>query len=70
LPGRLPTNHIDVHGIEVLENDLLSSNGTCIFVSHDRRFVQSVATRFFLIHQGALREIAGVEPYYELLRTQ
>jgi ATP-binding cassette, subfamily F, member 3 len=65
-----PTNHIDVHGIEVLEEDLLDSGGTCIFVSHDRRFVQSVATRFFLIYAGKLREIASVEPYYELLAKE
>ena len=62
-----PTNHIDVQGIEMLEDDLLASAGTVIFVSHDRRFVQQVASRFFLIHEGRLREIASVEPYYALL---
>jgi len=62
-----PTNHIDVQGIEMLEDDLLSSAGTVIFVSHDRRFVQQVASRFLLIHEGRLREIASVEPYYALL---
>jgi len=62
-----PTNHIDVQGIEMLEDDLLSTAGTVIFVSHDRRFVQQIASRFFLIHDGKLREIASVEPYYALL---
>lgn len=62
-----PTNHIDVQGIEMLEDDLLSSAGTIIFVSHDRRFVQQIASRFFVIHAGRLREIASVEPYYALL---
>jgi ABC-type multidrug transport system ATPase subunit len=62
-----PTNHIDVQGIEMLEADLLSTAGTVIFVSHDRRFVQQIASRFLLIHDGKLREIASVEPYYALL---
>jgi ATPase subunit of ABC transporter with duplicated ATPase domains len=62
-----PTNHIDVQGIEMLEEDLLASAGTVIFVSHDRRFVQQIASRFFLIHHGRLREIASIEPYYALL---
>jgi ATP-binding cassette subfamily F protein 3 len=71
-PGLLmldePTNHIDVEGIENLEQELLSSSAACIFVSHDRRFVNTVANRFFLIRDGALREIGDVQPYYELLR--
>jgi ATPase subunit of ABC transporter with duplicated ATPase domains len=62
-----PTNHLDVQGIEMLEDDLLSATGTVIFVSHDRRFVQHVASRCFLIHNGRLREIASIASYYALL---
>jgi ATPase subunit of ABC transporter with duplicated ATPase domains len=62
-----PTNHIDVQGIEMMEADLVDSSGTVMFVSHDRRFVETVATRFCLIHEGALVEIESAEPYYELL---
>ena len=62
-----PTNHLDVQGIEMLEAELLSAAGTVIFVSHDRRFVQQVASRYFLIHHGRLREIASIAPYYGLL---
>lgn len=62
-----PTNHLDVQGIEMLEDDLLSATGTVIFVSHDRRLVQHVASRCFLIHNGRLREIDGIAPYYALL---
>lgn len=65
-----PTNHIDVQGIETLEDEMLSAETTCLFVSHDRRFVQNVANRFFLIIDGNLREISGVEPYYELLNKK
>lgn len=62
-----PTNHLDVQGIEMLEEDLLASAGTMAFVSHDRRFVQRIANRFLLIHQGRLREVTGLESYYALL---
>ena len=62
-----PTNHIDLAGIEKLEEDILESSGTFIFVSHDRRFISHVANRFFLINGGRLQEIESVEPYYELI---
>lgn len=62
-----PTNHIDVAGIEQLEDSLTKPGQTSIIVSHDRRFISNVATRFFLIHDGRLREIGDIEPYYELL---
>ena len=64
-----PTNHIDVQGIEQLEKDILSYTGACLFVSHDRRFVDNVANRFFLILDGILHEVASVQPYYDLLRN-
>ncbi len=62
-----PTNHIDVQGIEMLEQDLLDSNATIILVSHDRRFLQNVANRFFLINDSVLSEISDVQQYYDLL---
>lgn len=40
-----PTNHMDIVGKETLENMLTSFNGTVIFVSHDRYFVNKVATK-------------------------
>lgn len=64
-----PTNHIDVQGAEMMEQDLINSAGTLVFVSHDRRFVSTVATRFLLIHQGMLQEIESAEPYYQLLAS-
>lgn len=74
VPGLLlldePTNHIDVQGIEDLESELLGYPGTCLFVSHDRRFVNTVANRFFLIKEGHLQEIGDVAPYYELLQQR
>lgn len=50
-----PTNHLDVQGIEQLEEDLTSASATCIFVSHDRRFVRRVANRIVTIEDGLMR---------------
>ena len=40
-----PTNHLDVDGIEQLEDALISGTSTVLLVSHDRRFLERVATR-------------------------
>jgi len=40
-----PTNHMDMEAIEALNNALKEWDGTLIFVSHDREFVSSLATR-------------------------
>jgi ATPase subunit of ABC transporter with duplicated ATPase domains len=42
-----PTNHLDIMGIEQLEHSLIESGSTVIFVSHDRRFVERVASQVF-----------------------
>jgi ATPase subunit of ABC transporter with duplicated ATPase domains len=47
-----PTNHVDIAGQERLEAEILEHAPTCIVVSHDRRFVAGVATRFVLIEGG------------------
>jgi len=54
-----PTNHLDMETKRVLEDALSSYNGTIIFVSHDRYFVDEIATRTYqfennniLVHQG------------------
>ncbi len=54
-----PTNHLDTGSIEWIENFLASYKGTCIFVTHDRYFLDRIATRIvelsngtFFSHQG------------------
>ena len=54
-----PTNHIDIPGQERLETELLAQGATCVLVSHDRRFVEAVGTRFLRIEGGQLRELDG-----------
>ncbi len=49
-----PTNHLDIPAIEWLENFLLGYRGTLLFVSHDRAFVQKLATRIIELDRGQL----------------
>lgn len=52
-----PTNHVDIPGQEQLEAELLAQGTTCVLVSHDRSFVQTVGNRFFRIAEGRMRQI-------------
>ncbi|TCH96650.1 ABC-F family ATP-binding cassette domain-containing protein [Roseococcus sp. SYP-B2431] len=52
-----PTNHIDIPGQEQLEAELLAQGATCVLVSHDRRFVEAVGTRFLRIEGDQAREV-------------
>ncbi|MCL2497420.1 MAG: ATP-binding cassette domain-containing protein [Symbiobacteriaceae bacterium] len=61
-----PTNHIDIETREMLENALLDFDGTILFVSHDRYFIQKIAQRIFAI--GNL-EIITYEGDYEEYRA-
>lgn len=63
-----PTNHIDIKGCEVLEEELKSKNITCIIVSHDRDFIENVATRLFLIDNNKMIEINSADEYYEKVK--
>jgi ATP-binding cassette subfamily F protein 3 len=49
-----PTNHLDLRAKDVLLNSLSEFNGTVVFVSHDRYFIERLATRVFEIGNGAL----------------
>jgi ATPase subunit of ABC transporter with duplicated ATPase domains len=59
-----PTNHIDIDGKEELEAQLSESGATLLMTSHDRRFIDNVATRFLLVTDGGLREIHDPEMFY------
>ena len=50
-----PTNHLDMESIESLNTALESTRGTLIFVSHDREFVSSLATRIIEMKPGDRR---------------
>jgi ATP-binding cassette subfamily F protein 3 len=47
-----PTNHLDIPAAEILEEALVAFEGTVLFVSHDRRFLENVATRVVSVRAG------------------
>jgi ATPase subunit of ABC transporter with duplicated ATPase domains len=59
-----PTNHLDIAGQEALEEQLEDSGVTCLFVSHDRYFTRTAATRFLEVRKGRLVEIDGAEDFF------
>lgn len=54
-----PTNHLDIPAIEWLENFLMGFKSTLLFVSHDRSFVQKLATRIIELDRGKLTSWLG-----------
>ncbi|MCX7171136.1 MAG: ABC-F family ATPase [Proteobacteria bacterium] len=63
-----PTNHLDMESIESLNTALDKYTGTLVFVSHDREFVSSIATRIFEIKGGAIIDYKG--NYEDYLASQ
>src|SRR5919204_974891 len=49
-----PTNHLDIPAQEMLEDALNDFEGTILFVSHDRYFIDAIATRLWIIEDGAV----------------
>src|SRR6202165_1851158 len=49
-----PTNHLDIPAQEMLEDALLDFEGTIVFVSHDRYFIDAIATRLWSIENGTV----------------
>jgi ATP-binding cassette subfamily F protein 3 len=54
-----PTNHLDVEACEVLEEALREYQGTLVVISHDRTFLNALATRVVEVRAGRLREFPG-----------
>jgi ATP-binding cassette subfamily F protein 3 len=54
-----PTNHLDIASREALEEVLAGFEGTILFVSHDRYFIDRLATRLWVIENGYLRTYLG-----------
>jgi ATPase subunit of ABC transporter with duplicated ATPase domains len=63
-----PTNHMDMESIESLNIALDKYAGTLIFVSHDREFVSSLATRILEVRDGRIIDFRG--GYEEYLSSQ
>jgi ATP-binding cassette, subfamily F, member 3 len=54
-----PTNHLDIESVEMLESALESFDGTAIFVSHDRYFLDRIADRILEVRDGEVRSYEG-----------
>jgi ATP-binding cassette subfamily F protein 3 len=54
-----PTNHLDIEACEVLEEAFQAYTGTLLFVSHDRAFINALATRVVEVEHGRLEEHLG-----------
>jgi len=54
-----PTNHLDISARENLEEMLSAFDGTILFVSHDRYFIDRIATRIWAIEDGAVHQYLG-----------
>ena len=54
-----PTNHLDIDAIYWLENTIERFNGTVIFVTHDRAFVDKLATRILELDRGHINSYPG-----------
>jgi len=64
-----PTNHLDMESIESLNTALEKFKGTLIFVSHDREFVSSLATRILEVRTDG-KAISYLGNYEEYLASQ
>jgi len=63
-----PTNHLDVESITWLEDFLLNWPGTLVFITHDRGFLQRLATRIVELDRGAIADFPG--DYQNYLRRR
>jgi ATP-binding cassette subfamily F protein 3 len=65
-----PTNHLDMATKELFQKALLQYGGTLLIVSHDRHFLDALATRVFEIRDGTLLEYRGNYSYFIDKRTR
>ena len=65
-----PTNHLDIDTIAWLTNFLKSSKKTVLFITHDRYFLDNVATRIFELDQANLIEYQGNYQDYVRLKAE
>jgi len=59
-----PTNHLDISSREALENALIDYEGTILAVSHDRYFINKLATRIMCLEENGVKNFAGNYDYY------
>jgi len=65
-----PTNHLDLDSIEWLENLLLEFRGSVVLITHDRAFLDRVATRIVELDRGRLLSYPGNFSQYQVLKEE
>jgi len=65
-----PTNHLDLDSIEWLENLLLDFRGSVVVITHDRTFLDRVATRIVELDRGRLLSYPGNFSQYQVLKQE
>src|SRR5690606_9639423 len=65
-----PTNHLDVEMITALEDALRAYEGTLLFVSHDRRFLEALAENVWEVDDGRFSQYGGDWGYYQRRRAR
>jgi ATP-binding cassette subfamily F protein 3 len=65
-----PTNHLDITSKEILENALCEYEGTVLYVSHDRYFINRTATRILALEGGCFTSYVGNYDYYIEKRSE
>src|SRR5690606_20291088 len=65
-----PTNFLDIYAVEALESLLQEYEGTVIFVSHDRRFIESIANRILSIEEQVITVFEGTYEEYRNYEPQ
>jgi len=65
-----PTNHLDYNSIRWLEDLLLAFRGSVLFITHDRAFLDRVATRIIELDRGKLRSYPGNFTAYQTRKAQ
>ena len=65
-----PTNHLDFTSIEWLEGLLQGFSGSVLFITHDRRFLDNVATRIIELDRGKLATFAGKFTDYQIKKAE
>lgn len=65
-----PTNHLDLEAIQWLEELLLNFNGGVLFITHDRRFLNRLATRIVELDRGKLTDFVGTYENYLIKKEE
>ena len=65
-----PTNHLDLEAIEWLEDLLLGFQGSVLFITHDRRFLDKLATRITELDRGILTDFVGNFSQYQIKKEE